>query len=30
VFEGFFNTLGRSMRVDAQHHVVISNLFHCS
>src|SRR5258708_38218000 len=30
VFEGFFNTLGRSMCIDAQHCVVISNLFHCS
>jgi hypothetical protein len=28
VFEGFFNHLGRSIRLDAQHSVVISKRFH--
>src|SRR3989454_7737482 len=30
VFKCFFNTLGRSIRIDAQHSVVISKPFHCS
>jgi hypothetical protein len=30
VFECFFYHLGRSIRIDAQHSIVISNLFHGS
>ena len=29
VFEFFFNNLGWSIRINAQHRVVISKLFHC-